>query len=574
MQSSTSSSSAAALQVNPIPSEYNILPLPLLPSNASWLRLGCALTSRLRSFLSKPSIALIERGPDETDHPLVVNPLAAPQLAQTDLVVNYQTSPQPQLDNRQLNNFAGRLLSGSSAANYGAWIRAPASDYDWWADQVGNARWSYKELLPYMRRTESHYNSEGDAEQHGFQGPIHTTSGRPYPLREPVHNAFLQVGFRDIPDLNAGDALGVAPWTENWKDGARQHSSKVFDLSDVQIITGAVVSRVILNDDKLAIGIETLHGRRLRARREVIISCGAHKTPQLLMLSGIGPTDQLEKNGIQQLVESPAVGRNHFDHIALHQAWKLKDPERGLALGSPAFSKPEYMLGFPVEWVATDAVPSAMIKAALNEDTKSQQEVVLESHPNLMPSCAHLGLLIAYAPLNLGGDYDVPLDGSHVSSGVLLYKPTSRGRITLASADPQSEPIVDPRCYSTLADKEMLRVGVRKMGQIMETAAALDFIEGETVPKGMPVLTSSASDKDIDDRVRAYSEVWHHSAGTARMGRDIQNAVVDAELRVHGAKNLRVADASVFPGPISATPQATVYAIAELAAEMIAQDAL
>lgn len=101
----------------------------------------------------------------------MLNPLAAPQLANTDLVVNYQTSPQAELGNRQVTNFAGRLLSGSSAANYGAWFRAPAGDYDWWAERVGDSRWSYKELLPYFRRTESHYDPNGDPEQHGFQGP-------------------------------------------------------------------------------------------------------------------------------------------------------------------------------------------------------------------------------------------------------------------------------------------------------------------------------------------------------------------------------------------------------------------
>ncbi|KAL8754257.1 MAG: hypothetical protein Q9184_005171 [Pyrenodesmia sp. 2 TL-2023] len=289
------------------------------------------------------------------------------------------------------------------------------------------------------------------------------------------------------------------------------------------------------------------------------------------MFSGVGPKEELEKYGIRQVVESPAVGKNHFDHLALHQAWKLKHPERGLALGSPAFNDPAYMLGYPVEWIATDAVPSHILEQALIEDAGGQPDIHPKSHPNLLPSTAHLAFLIAYAPLNLSPDYNVPLDGSHVSSGALLYKPTSRGRISLSSADPTADPVVDPRYYSTLADKQMLRAGVRRIGQIMETAAARGIIEGETTPQGMPSLTSSASDEDIDARIRGYSEVWHHSAGTAAMGKDIQDSVVDAELKVHGLKNLRVVDASVFPEPISATPQATVYAIAELAATLISQ---
>ncbi|KAL8942484.1 MAG: hypothetical protein Q9216_001628 [Gyalolechia sp. 2 TL-2023] len=532
---------------------------------------GCLLASRLRSLLPKSSIALLERGPDQTENPLVLNPLAAPQLASTDLVVNYQTSPQSQLDNRQVTNFAGRLLSGSSAANYGAWIRAPAGDYNWWAERVGDSRWSYKELLPYFRRTESHHDPNGDAEQHGFQGPIHTTSGRIYPLRNPVHQAFIEAGFRDLPDLNAGDTLGVAPWTENWTDGKRQHSSKAFDLSGVHVFANTPVARIMVDGDKKATGVELLHGRRIQATREVIISCGAHKTPQILMLSGIGPAEELKKHGIDELVDSPRVGRNHFDHLALHQAWKLRNPDSGLALGSPKFDDPTYMLGYPVEWIATDAVPPHLLEPALSQDAKAQSDIDPKSHPNLLPSCAHLGLLVAYAPLNLSEDYQVPLDGSHVSSGALLYKPTSRGRITLSSADPEAEPVLDGHYYSTLSDKETLRAGVRRIGQIMETAAAQGIIKGETTPKGLPVLTSSASDEDIDARIRAYSEVWHHSAGTAGMGKNIQSSVVDSELKVHGVKHLRVVDASVFPGPIAATPQATVYAIAEVAAELISQ---
>ncbi|KAI4086888.1 MAG: hypothetical protein LQ344_007189 [Seirophora lacunosa] len=507
---------------------------------------GCCLASRLHSLLPQTSIALLERGPDETENPLVTNPLAAAQLPDTDLVINYKTSPQSQLNNRQVTNYAGRLLSGSSAANYG------------------------HGSVPRPPITTTGL-TDGDADQHGFHGPIHTTSGRSYPLREPVHEAFLQAGFRDIPDLNAGDALGVAPWTENWKDGSRQHSNKAFDLSGVNVFTGAVVARLLVDDHRVATGVTLTDGRQIQAKREVIISCGAHKTPQLLMLSGIGPKEDLAKHGVRQVLESPAVGKNHFDHLALHQAWKLKHPERGLALGSPAFSDPAYMLGYPVEWIATDAVPSHLLEPALIEDAGAQSAIDPKAHPNLVPSCAHLALLVAYAPLNLSGDYNVPLDGSHVSSGALLYKPTSRGRITLSSADPNADPVVDPRYYSTLADRQMLRAGVRRIGQIMETVAARGIIEGETTPKGKASLTSSASDQDIDARIKEYSEVWHHSAGTAAMGKNIQDSVVDAELNVHGLKHLRVMDASVFPEPISATPQATVYAIAEVAAVLISQ---
>ena len=532
------------------------------------LQPGCALASRLHSLRPNLSIALIERGPNETEHAYVVNPQAAPLLAQTELVVNYRTEPQAQLNGRSVTNFAGRLLSGSSAANYGAWMRAPADEYDFWAKQVGDPRWSYQNLLPYFRQSEHHYDSKDDKEQHGFDGPIHTTSRRVYPLGDSVQQAFIQDGFHHIPDSSAG--AGISPWVENWKDGSRQHSSKAFDLSNIRVITGVAVTHVVFNDKKVATGVELSDGRHICAIQEIIVSCGAHKTPQVLMLSGIGPNDELKRHNIRQIVNSPTVGSNHFDHLSLHQAWKLRHPERGLSMGSPAFSKPEYSLGFPVEWIATYSVPTPTLSAALRETSQTQPSPVPSNSTQFL-NRSHIGLLVVYAPMNLGEGYDVPLDGSHVSTGALLFQPTSRGRITLASNDPTAEPIVDPDYYSTLADKEMLRSGVRRIAQVMETPAARKIIEAETPPKGMPVLTSSSSDEDIDARIRAYSEVWHHSGGTAAMGKEIQSSVVDGEFRVHGTDHLRVVDASVLPGPISATPQATVYAMAELAAELIAQ---
>ena len=530
------------------------------------------MASRLHLLLPNASVALIERGPDETSHEYVVNPQAAPLLAQTDLLVNYQTTPQSQLDNRSVTNFAGRLLSGSSAANYGAWIRAPAVDYDRWAQQVGHSRWTYQALLPYLRRTEHHFDPHGDKEQHGFQGLIHTTSGRVYPLRDTVHDAFVELGFQENADLNAGKPYGFAPWVENWHHGTRQHSAKVFDLSGVHVFTATAVAKILIDTGYTAWGIQLVDGRILEAKREVVISCGAHKTPQLLMLSGIGPKEELANHEIPQLVDSPTVGRNHFDHLSLHQAWKLRFPERGLAMGSPAFNNPEYAKGFPVEWIGTYPVPEHTLKAAMEEDAKSTHTMTGSKPPPVVVlDRAHIGLLVAYAPLNLGGDYEIPLDGSHISTGALLYLPTSRGCVTLASSDAADEPVVNPQYYSTSTDKAMLRSAVRRVAELMQTSAAKQMVESETPPKGLPVLGPDSSNEDIDARIRAYSEIWHHSAGTAAMGKDIQTSVVDAELRVYGVKKLRVADASVFPSPISATPQATVYAIAEVAAELIAQ---
>ena len=253
-----------------------------------------------------------------------------------------------------------------------------------------------------------------------------TVSMDPYipHLEEYTLSEILFNGFHNIPDSSAG--VGISPWVENWKDGSRQHSSKAFDLSNIRVITGVAVTRVVFSDKKVATGVELSDGRHLCAIQEIIVSCGAHQTPQVLMLSGIGPNDELKQHNIEQIVDSPIVGSNHFDHLSLHQAWKLRNPERGLSVGSPAFSKPEYSLGFPVEWIATYSVPTYILSAALHETSQTQPSPIPSISTQFL-NRSHIGLIVAYAPMGLGERYDVPLDGSHVSTGALLLQPTSRG---------------------------------------------------------------------------------------------------------------------------------------------------
>ena len=219
----------------------------------------------------------------------------------------------------------GKQLSGTSSVNYAMWVRGGADDYNLWAEMVGDKRWSYNGLLPYFRRTETYYDrAVGDPEQHGFEGPIHTTaSARNYPLKEPLRTALSKgTGLPFISDANCGNPIGIAPYTENWRDGKRQPAGKAYGLANVDVVTNAVVRRVILKD-KVAVGAELADGRTFSANREVIVSCGAIRTPQILMLSGIGPTDELSKHGIKQLVDSPEVGRNFHDHCCLAMFWKV-----------------------------------------------------------------------------------------------------------------------------------------------------------------------------------------------------------------------------------------------------------
>ena len=209
-------------------------------------------------------------------------------------------------------------VSGSSAVNYGAWTRGHATDFDRWGKEVGDDRWSYRSLLPYFKKSE-HWHNEGDDDtaQHGFSGPIHTSSGgRDYPLREPIREALLSTGLEFNPDMNSGNPNGVAQLVENWHKASRQHAALCYRLEGVHVMTNTVVERIRLENGK-AQGVELLNGEVLTASKEIIISCGAIRTPQLLMLSGIGPHSELVKHNIKPLVDLP-VGQNLHDHGSLN----------------------------------------------------------------------------------------------------------------------------------------------------------------------------------------------------------------------------------------------------------------
>ena len=180
-------------------------------------------------------------------------------------------------------------------------------------------------MLPYFKRTETHHDPKtADPSQHGFDGPIHTTaSARQYPLKDLMRQAFLNTGLEVTNDANGGNPLGVAAYTENWRAGKRQPSGKAYGLKGVDVITGVFVRRIIL-EGNVATGAELVDGRTIMANKEVILSCGSIRSPQVLMLSGIGPKDELSKHGIEQLINSPEVGRNFNDHCCLGQFFKVR----------------------------------------------------------------------------------------------------------------------------------------------------------------------------------------------------------------------------------------------------------
>lgn len=538
---------------------------------------GCVLASRLKHGDTSLSIALIERGKNDASNPMILNPLSVAQLKDVGLDTVYCSEPQPYLSGRRIELHGGNVLSGSSAVNYGVWMRGDRKDYDEWARIVGDSRWSYDGLLPYFKRAETHFDVGGDRSQHGFEGPIKTASNRTFPLRKPFAEAFEGLGFEYNSDQNGGRPFGYGPLVENWSP-KRQPTALAYDLTGVVVISDTYIKRVLLEeasegDDPKAVGVEVMSREsklsRLNATREVIVSCGAYRTPQLLMLSGLGPREQLSRLGLRVLKDLPHVGSNLFDHLGCALCFKLDSQAaaEGLAIGNEKFmSNPKHLEGVVGEWSAIDTLSPDKLAEAFEED--SQSSSISEEQVNALKNeRAHLWILPNYMPISLGDHYDVVPDGEHITIVVMNLQPTSRGSVGLKSINPADHPMIQPNYVATNHDRLVMREGVRKILRLAELSSLEAFIAGEEPPVGESPLTSTSSDEAIDSRIQNNAQSIQHPASTAAMGK-----VVDSRMRLKGVKCLRVCDASVFPAPVAATIQASVYAVAESLADMLLHD--
>lgn len=277
----------------------------------------------------------------------------------------------------------------------------------------------------------------------------------------------------------------------------------------------------------------------LRIREDTLTISRAMRSPQLLMLSGIGPADDLQRLGIDVVVDNAEVGANFHDHPALAQFWKLKDAYHGQAEGHPDFDEnPEHIKGFPMEWLITASAPEDEWQATAR---KEGFQYHLRDGPG-----ADIETLLGYGPLGAAPGFEVDFDGTHVSTACLCLLPTSRGSLRLESADIAAMPLLDPNYCATEADMLVMRHAMRLSMRAVESPEGSTIIDHEVVPDGWQPLTSKSSDDELDRRIRACVRTWYHPAGTLAMG-----TVVDGQCRVKGVSNLRVMDASVFPTPMS-----------------------
>lgn len=529
---------------------------------------GCALAARLAEQVKDgAAILLLEAGPEPGTGERFTQPMAGFALQGSELDWSYATAPVPTLENRVLTLAAGKVLGGGSMLNYGGWARGDASDYDAWAKLVKDERWSYKALLPYMKKSERFDKATADPEQNGLEGPIQVTSitasdpKRRYPLREPIQKAWAEVGVHTVPPCN-GKLAGLSEFLETWVDGARRPAQLAYNIKGtaVEVRTETTVHRVLFeslpNQLPRATGVLLANGQRISARKEVILAAGAFRSPQLLQLSGVGPAELLARHSIPVVYDAPDVGKNLFDHFAFFQVFHLKPSDKGLALGHADLYDPAFMKGFPTDWVANEALPAPLLQEALRKDGGDVLGVGDKER-------THIESIVLYHPLAPG----VPFDGTFIGTSIMLTIPTSRGQVTLASSSPDTAPLIETNFFTTAVDKAALIYGARQLMKVLlDTSSGSAYVEAEVAPApGMEPLRLDSTDDEIEKRIRTVGFPHFHPGGTCAIG-----TVLDAELRVKGVQGLRVADASVFPASVGGHPQATLYCIAERAAAFIA----
>ncbi|XVU28062.1 GMC family oxidoreductase [Actinoplanes sp. CA-054009] len=484
---------------------------------------GSVLAARL-SENGSARVLLLEAG-DAQPLPLMAVPPAWPALEATTANWGGESVPQVAADGRTVSVPRGRALGGSSTINAMAFMRGHPSSYDRWAV----TGWAYADLLPYFRKSENLSGVDGrDPAVRGMHGPLRVG---PAVTRHPLSTAFLaavaETGRHQVADFSSGLDEGFG-WADlSIADGRRFDAATAYlrpamDRANLTVHTGALAHRLLFTGERCT-GVEYRTGdgplTTATARREVVVSAGAIGTPQLLMLSGIGPAGELRRHGIPVVADLPAVGVGLQDH-----------PLSGIVYEAP------------------HTVP-----AGVNNHGEVQGAV--RSLPGL--DGPDIQITMIDVPLRREGLAGPDLDRGY-TIGVSVVTPRSRGTVRLADARPGSTPLIDPAYYTAPEDLATMVRGLRIASELGRAEALADWRSREALP----------ANRDLYDYARDNVRPYNHFAGTCRMGDD-PGSVVDGELRVRGRDGLRIVDASVMPALPSGNTNATVYAIAERAAELI-----
>ena len=520
---------------------------------------GAALAARLSEDPSV-SVLLLEAGPPDKALELHV-PAAFSKLFRGPYDWNYDTVPQPALENRAVYWPRGRTLGGSSSLNAMMWVRGFAADYDEWADAAGST-WSWDALVPYFRRVERTQGA-ADASQ-GTNGAVSVERQRhPRPHTAAFLDAARELGH-PVTAANLPSRQGFSQTMVTQRRGARVSTADAYlrparGRRNLRVVTNSLVRRVTFSrpgdDAPRATGVYVdVAGttRHVVARREVILCGGTINTPQLLMLSGIGPSEHLAEHGIRTIVDAPEVGANLQDHLVSGLA--------PAAHGGTLFGAEK-----PGELGRYLASRRGMLTSNVAEAYGFVRTPVAERAgvPDDLPD---IEIIFAAAPYV--GEGLVPLPAEGITVAAILLRPRSRGTIRLASADPTAAAVIDPGYLTDPdgIDEQTLLAGLAECERLIDTEALRAVTTGGWVqPEGGEKMTAA---ERAELSLRRFSHTLYHPVGTARMGADA-SAPVDPELRVRGVEGLRVADASVMPTVIRGHTNAPAIVIGEVAADLI-----
>jgi choline dehydrogenase len=504
---------------------------------------GCVLAGRLTEDVGR-RVLLVEAGGSDREDRISI-PAAFSQLFRTQYDWSYCTTPQAYLDNRRVEWPRGRVLGGSSSINAMLYVRGNPLDYDTWRDVHGCVGWGYEDLLPYFKRSED--NARGASDLHGVGGPLRVEDQRsPHPLTLAFLEAAQAAGLARNDDVNGPVQDGVGLFQVTQRRGRRWSAASAYlrgGRPGLDVVTDALVTRVLVERGR-AVGVEYVReGQTHQARAdEVVLSGGAVNSPQLLMLSGIGPPAHLESLDIPVVVDLPGVGGNLQDHLAAGAIWRttgttdLYDAEKPLRL---------------LQWQLAGRGP---LTSPVAEGC-----AFVRTHDGL----AAPDLQLHVAPVSFIDNARGEPAYRGFTIGATLVSVASRGRLSLAGADPRWAPVIDPNYLSEASDLDTLLAGIRLARVIGGAGPLRDLLDEEMLPG-----PAADDDDEVAAGVREHAQTLYHPVGTCAMGTDDQ-AVVDLECRVRGIGGLRVVDASIMPTVPRGNTNAPTIALAERASDLI-----
>jgi len=512
---------------------------------------GSVLANRL-SADPKHNVLLLEAG-GQDNYPWIHIPvgyLYCIGTPRTDWC--FKTEAQPGLQGRSLSYPRGKVLGGSSSINGMIYMRGQAGDYDRWA-AMGNKGWAWQDVLPLFKRSEKHY--AGNSALHGAEGEWRVEQQRySWTILDAFRDAAAQNGIASVNDFNGGDNQGCGYFQVNQRAGVRWNASKAFirpvlKRPNLTVLTGVQVDKVLLENHRATQVKARWQGadHTFSARREIILSAGSIGSPGILQRSGIGPRPLLESLGITVQHELPGVGGNLQDHLQLRLIFKLSNARTLNQVANSLWGK----VGMGLRYAYDRSGPLAMAPSQLGAFVKSDPD---QPSANLQYHVQPLSLERFGEPLHTFPAF---------TASVCNLRPKSRGRVDIRSANPDDAPLIDPNYLSHPDDLKVAADAIRLTRRIVASSALHTFSPEEYLP-GAALQT----EQELHEAAAKIGTTIFHPVGTCRMGQDAE-AVVDAELRVHGIAGLRVADASIMPTIVSGNTCSPTLMIGEKAAQLI-----